>query len=231
MAVNKENLKGRASFSVEVSGPFACFTRPEFKTERVSYDVITPSAACGLLKHIYWHPGIEYVIDRIYVLSPIRHLSMRRNEVKEKLDSGKIVAAMTKGKSSTFINEHTQRNMVMLLDVHYIIDAHMRITKQAFEDKDMTLNKAMGTFLRRLNNGHSYKDLCLGCRELEAYVSPVTSPYVCPSELIGKIKLGRMLYDIDYSSNPVRPRFFDATLVNGVLDVPGFWSEEVYYVS
>ena len=116
---------------VEVWGDYACFTRPEMKTERVSYDVMTPSAARGLLESIYWHPGLRWVIDRIHVCSPIRFTNIRRNEVKDVISANKVKAVMNGGTGELYLaaSESIQQRAAMVLrDVHYVIDAHFEMT-------------------------------------------------------------------------------------------------------
>ena len=119
---------------VEVWGDYACFTRPEMKTERVSYDVMTPSAARGLLESIYWHPGLRWVIDRIHVCSPIRFTNIRRNEVKDVISANKVKAVMNGGTGELYLaapESIQQRAAMVLRDVHYVIDAHFEMTPAA----------------------------------------------------------------------------------------------------
>ena len=119
---------------VEVWGDYACFTRPEMKTERVSYDVMTPSAARGLLESIYWHPGLRWVIDRIHVCSPIYFTNIRRNEVKDTISASKVKTVMNGGTGELYLSapESIQQRAAMVLrDVHYVIDAHFEMTPAA----------------------------------------------------------------------------------------------------
>lgn len=119
---------------VEVWGDYACFTRPEMKTERVSYDVMTPSAARGLLESVYWHPGLRWMIDRIRVCSPIRFTNIRRNEVKDVISANKVKAVMNGGTGELYLaaSESIQQRAAMVLrDVHYVIDAHFEMTPAA----------------------------------------------------------------------------------------------------
>ena len=120
--------------SLEVWGDYACFTRPEMKTERVSYDVMTPSAARGLLESIYWHPGLRWVIDRIHVCAPIRFTNLRRNEVKSTASARAARTVMERGKGELYLvtsQDIQQRAAMLLRDVRYVIDAHFDITDQA----------------------------------------------------------------------------------------------------
>lgn len=122
------------AIQVEVWGDYACFTRPEMKTERVSYDVMTPSAARGLLESIYWHPGLRWVIDRIHVCAPIRFTNIRRNEVKDVISARRAKTVMEKGQGELYLaaSESIQQRAAMVLrDVHYVIDAHFDMTDAA----------------------------------------------------------------------------------------------------
>ena len=121
------------AIQVEVWGDYACFTRPEMKTERVSYDVMTPSAARGLLESIYWHPGLRWVIDRIHVCAPIRFTNIRRNEVKEVISARRAQTVMEKRQGELYLaaSESIQQRAAMVLwDVHYVIDAHFDMTRR-----------------------------------------------------------------------------------------------------
>lgn len=116
---------------VEVWGDYACFSRPEFKVERVSYDIMTPSAARGILEAIYWHPGLRWHIDRIHVLNPIRFTNIRRNEVKSKVSAQKAKIAMQKGGGQLYLSapdDIQQRAAMVLRDVRYVIEAHFTMT-------------------------------------------------------------------------------------------------------
>lgn len=214
---------------VEVWGKYGCFTRPEMKTERVSYDVMTPSAARGLLEAIYWHPGMRWVIDRIHVCAPIRFMNLRRNEVKAKGNARSARSVMEKGKGELYLvtSENIQQRAAMLLrDVRYVIDAHFEMTDKA------TLGDNPGKFQdiikRRIARGQFYHQPCFGCREFPAQFGLCQELPPCPEELRGSRDLGYMIWDMDYS-NPedIRPLFFRATLVDGVLEVPNRDSGEV----
>lgn len=122
------------AIQVEVWGDYACFTRPEMKTERVSYDVMTPSAARGLLDSLYWHPGLRWVIDRIHVCAPIRFTNIRRNEVKDVISARRAKTVMEKGQGELYLaalESIQQRAAMVLRDVHYVIDAHFDTTDAA----------------------------------------------------------------------------------------------------
>ena len=185
---------------VEVWGDYACFTRPEMKTERVSYDVMTPSAARGLLESIYWHPGLRWVIDRIHVCSPIYFTNIRRNEVKDTISASKVKTVMNGGTGELYLSapESIQQRAAMVLrDVHYVIDAHFEMTY-------------------------------FGTREFPAHFRRCTELPPCPDVLKGTKDLGWMLWDMDFSDpKNITPKFFRAQLVDGVMTVPPPESREV----
>lgn len=142
---------------VEVWGDYACFTRPEMKTERVSYDVMTPSAARGLLESIYWHPGLRWVIDRIHVCAPIRFTNIRRNEVKDVISARRAKTVMEKGQGELYLaaSESIQQRAAMVLrDVHYVIDAHFDMTDAAAPGDNP--GKFQDIIKRRLEKGQCY---------------------------------------------------------------------------
>ena len=208
------------SFRVRVSGPWACFTRPELRAERVSYEVMTPSAARGILDAILWKPAIRWHIDRIHVLAPIRFDAVKRNEVSEKLKIGGAIHAF-------FADvKREQRNTVLLRDVNYVIEAHLRMTSEAGQED--TVRKFEEMFRRRLDKGQSFHQPYLGCREFAACFEPAPDNWEVPEELRGEKDLGMMLLDLKfadrYGYKPATPRFFPARLVDGRLDVPEVWS-------
>jgi CRISPR-associated protein Cas5d len=208
------------SFMVEVKGKYACFTRPEMKVERVSYDVITPSAARGLLEAIYWHPGMRYVIDRMYVLNPIRFTNIRRNEVKSVIPKPSKKTLMDGiSDKELYINAREdiqQRAASVLVDVHYVISAHFVMTEQASPSDNE--GKFCDIIRRRLEKGQCYHQPYFGCREFPAAFGLWSGD---PIPTIPDTRdLGFMLYDMDYS-NPedIQPMFFRASLKNGIVDV------------
>jgi CRISPR-associated protein Cas5d len=248
-----------SSIRLHISGDFACFTRPEMKVERVSYDVITPSAARGILEAIYWKPQFRWVIDRIHVLKPIRFTNIRRNEVGSKANSptaaamnGETVQIMglvidevnDEGK----LKNRQQRATTLLRDVAYIIEARLEILDlrmdRGGEEKPAShiAGKHLDMFRRRAKTGQCFHQPCLGNREFPARFTlmepdaPVP-PAELPPEQLNK-ELGWMLHDIAYlpadknakdsfltgQGKRVRtePRFFNAKLVNGVIEVPPF---------
>ena len=214
---------------VEVWGDYALFTRPEMKTERVSYDVMTPSAARGLLESIYWHPGMKWCIDRIHVCSPIRFTNIRRNEVKDTISARKVKTVMEKGQGKLYLatpESIQQRAAMVLRDVHYVIDAHFDLTENAAPGDNA--GKFQDIIKRRLERGQCYSMPYFGTREFPAHFRRCTELPPCPDELKGVRDLGWMLLDMDYT-NPqnITPRFFRASLTDGVMVVPPWDSEEV----
>lgn len=219
------------SIKVEVWGEYACFSRPELKTERVSYDVMTPSAARGVLEAIFWHPGLKWCVDRIYILNPIhleRHqedvldiqvTSIKRNEVKTKVSSSSIRAVMTGGGGTPYINtaaERNQRSSLVLQDVHYVIEAHFVMTDRAAPSDNP--GKFQDIMKRRLEKGQCFHQPYFGCREFPAHFREWKGD--CIDTIPLTKDLGYMLYDMDYSeSENIRPQFFRAQLHNGVLDL------------
>ena len=217
------------SVSVEVWGDYACFSRPEMKTERVSYDVITPSASRGLLEAIYWHPGLRWVVDRIRVCEPIRFTNIRRNEVKDTISARKVRPVMEKGAGELYLNTSEsiqQRAAMVLRDVRYVIDAHFEMTEAAAPGDNP--GKFQDIIKRRLAKGQFYHQPYFGTREFPAHFAPCTEVPPCPRELLEERDLGWMLLDMDYSDpENITPMFFRATLRDGVLEVPSRSSREV----
>ena len=216
------------SISVEVWGDYACFSRPEMKVERVSYDVMTPSAARGLLEAIYWHPGMKWVVDRIHVCAPIRFTNIRRNEVKDTASARKAQTVMEKGGELYLAAPESiqQRAAMVLRDVRYVIDAHFEMTARATPADNP--GKFQDIMCRRLEKGQFYHQPCFGVREFPSHFKPCTQLPSCPEELKGEKDLGWMLLDLDYSDpENITPHFFRAVLQDGVLDVPPMYSEEV----
>ena len=216
------------SISVEVWGAYALFSRPELKTERVSYDVMTPSAARGLLDAIFWHPGLTWRVDRIHVCAPIRLTNIRRNEVKDTVSARKAQSVMEKGGELYLATPESiqQRAAMVLRDVHYVIDAHFEMTQRASPTDNP--GKFQEMMRRRVEKGQFYHQPCFGVREFPAHFKPCTQLPPCPEELKGEKDLGWMLLDMDYSDpENITPHFFRATLRDGVLEVPPMYAEEV----
>lgn len=219
------------AFKVEVWGDCACFTRPELKTERVSYDVMTPSAARGILDAIYWHPGMLWVVDSITVCNPIKFANLRRNELKSKISSRACATAMQgKGKGELWTvasEDRQQRATMMLIDVRYIIEAHVELVPDRMS-KDDNIGKFLAIIERRLQKGQCYHQPCFGCREMIAHFKACEEEHQCPSSLQGEHDLGFMLYDMDYSDREhYKPLIFRAKMVDGKITVPVRTSQEV----
>ena len=222
-----------------VSGARACFTRPEMKVERVSYDVMTPSAARGILEAIHWKPAIRWIVDEIHVLKPIRFQSIRRNEVGHKAPAGKIKQAMNRGDLGDLQilvdEDRQQRAATVLVDVAYVIAAHFELTAKAGpEDNE---GKHLDTFNRRAAHGQCFHQPCLGTREFDArfdLLAPdAPAPMAAAEDRTADLGFGRprdlgfMLFDIDHAT-PGRPSlFFRASLTDGVLTVPHPHAPEV----
>ena len=205
------------SMLIEVWGDYACFSRPEMKSERVSYDVMTPSAARGLVEAIYWHPGLKFTVDRIYVLSPIRFTNIRRNEVKATLLASAALSAAKGGAPPVLYTtqEIQQRAAMVLQDVHYVIDCHFDLTDKAAPCDNP--GKFQDILRRRLAKGQCYHTPYFGCREFPASFREWQGGTIPAIELTQD--LGWMLYDMDYSDTAnIKAQFFRARLDRGVLD-------------
>ena len=204
---------------VEVWGEYACFSRMELKVERVSYDVMTPSAARGILEAIYWHPGMRWVIDRIYVLSPIKGTNIIRNELQSKISAGNVRAVMTGGQDRLYIStskDIVQRASLVLQNVHYVIEAHFEITDKAAEGDNH--GKFQDIMKRRLRRGQCFHQPYFGCREFPAKFrewQEETIPTIEDTK-----DLGYMLWDLDFCDvSNIQPLFFRARMEKGVLDL------------
>jgi CRISPR-associated protein Cas5d len=212
------------SFGIKlwVGGARASFTRPEMKAERVSYDVITPSAARGILEAIHWKPAIRWVIDTIHVLKPIRFESIRRNEVGSKISASTVAKAMTAGRLdglALYVDEdRQQRASTILRDVAYVIEAHFELTAKAKDDDTEAKHAEM--FRRRARGGQCFHQPCLGTREFAASFELIEGEIPrsdLPLDQRNK-DLGWMLYDIDFDNDRL-PMFYRPILQDGVIDV------------
>lgn len=218
-------------FSVEVWGDYACFSRPELKVERVSYEVITPSAARGILESILWKPAIEYVIDQISVCSPINFDNIRRNEIKSKITYRSIENAEKELNDRRLYlsasEERTQRASMVLRNVRYIISGHFILTDKAGSEDSEAKFAAM--LKRRLENGQNYSMPYLGVREFPAFLKIINEGEESPKPIKETRSLGLMLYDIDYIKNTdkygkeiitsFKPKYFMAEMINGIIDL------------
>lgn len=210
---------------IRVRGDYALFTRPEMKVERVSYDVITPSAARGLIEAIYWKPAIRWVIDKIHVLNEIQFTNIRRNEVSEKISTREIIKRIN-GSNEPFYLDATntdkkirqQRAALVLKNVDYIVEAHFEMTEAAGEED--TVEKHYNMILRRLRKGQHFHAPYLGTREFGAKVELLEDKPIPPSALHGERDLGWMLYDLDFTDpQDICPQFFKAIMQDGVIDL------------
>jgi len=223
-----ENRKSSGPFRLRVWGENACFTRPEMKVERVSYDVMTPSAARGVLEAILWKPAMRWVVERIDVLAPIRWESVRRNEV------GSVASASAK---ELFIEEkRQQRAGLFLRNVDYLVHARFEMTDKAGPEDSVTKFQEM--FLRRAEKGQCFHRPYLGCREFAAEFQFVRLNEPLPETIAETRDLGWMLHDIQHDGSKdknhvhfcvegCRPAFFRAAMENGVIRVPPLGGMEV----
>ena len=207
------------SVKMEVWGDWALFTRMETKVEHVSYDIPTPSAARGMLEAVYYHPGLQWHVDRIYVMNPIRFTNLRRNEVKSKISASNLRAAAAGSDKSIYIatsEDVQQRAALMLRDVHYVIEAHFDMTDRANPTDNP--GKFQDIIKRRLRRGQCFTQPYLGCRECTANFRLWEGGEI--PTIQETRDLGLMLLDMDYSDpQRITPMFFRARIVNGVVDV------------
>ncbi len=213
---------------LRVWGDYACFTRPEMKVERVSYDVMTPSAARGILEAIHWKPAISWCIDAIHVIRPIRFDNIRRNEVAGRVPKFKPETVMKNEKRLFYLvdegDNRQQRAATVLRDVEYVIKAHFELTEKAGPDDNA--GKHLAIFQRRVRKGQFFHQPCLGCREFPAFFELLEGdpPQSCYG---GEEKdLGYMLLDIDFANN-MMPMFFRAVMRDGVVFPPRPGTQEV----
>jgi len=218
-----------APLRLRIWGERACFTRPEMKVERVSYDVMTPSAARGVLEAILWKPGMRWLVDRIDLLAPIRWDSVRRNEVSHKVPVSSLRSAMTGGPAKLGIDieeNRQQRAATILRDVNYLVHARIALTPKAGPADNLT--KFVEMFRRRAGAGQCFQRPYLGTREFAADFELLEQGEAGPPPLAGENRpLGWMLLDIDYSGGRPVPLFFDARLEQGAMAVPHPESPEV----
>lgn len=216
------------SIRMEVWGDYAAFNRPELKTERVSYEVMTPSAARGILESIYWHPGLKWVIDKIYVCNPIKMTNIRRNEVKSKISANVVRNKLQNGQKNKLYlctkEDIQQRAALVLKDVRYVIEAHFEMTKAANETDNP--GKFQDIVKRRLKKGQCYHTPYFGTREFPANFALHEKDDVITAYK-GERDFGYMLYDLDYleydtetkAAKKIEPMFFRAVMQDGVLDL------------
>jgi CRISPR-associated protein Cas5d len=217
---------------LHIWGDYACFTRPEMKVERVSYDVITPSAARGILEAIHWKPAIAWRVNKIHVLKPIRFESLRRNELGSKISARNASTAMnnksTEGLYTLIEEDRQQRATTLLRDVAYVIEAHFELTPKAGADD--SVGKHLDQFNRRARKGQCFHQPCMGTREFPAHFALIEPDAPLPmTDLTTEQQnrdLGWMLHDIDFANHNT-PHFFNARMQGGVIEVPPFSSEQV----
>lgn len=235
-------MNSESPIRIKVWGDYACFTRPEMKAERVSYDVITPSAARGILEAIYWKPEVRWIVDRIRVLNPIAFTNLRRNEVGVKGSASTVRKAM-KGDSTAvpgIVIETTrqQRASTILTDVGYVLEARFELLSGTHP-----MAKHYNIVKRRAERGQCFHQPYLGTREFSCGFEWVEGESPIPDDsLNGSRDLGYMLHDIEYSASTGKtydviesgagtklwatPRFFRAVMVDGVVEVPAMSSPE-----
>ena len=209
------------SVKIKVWGPYALFSRPEMKVERCSYDILTPSAARGLLEAIYWHPGLRWCIDKIQVVKPIRFTSVRRNEVKSKVSASNALQVYNGVDKPLYINtkeDIVQRASILLCDVEYVIEAHFEMTEKANATDNP--GKFQDIIKRRLKRGECYHMPYFGCREFPANFALCEEEISSYYENEPEKDLGFMLYDMDYTDpNNIQPMFFRAVMKHGTIDL------------
>ena len=208
-------------YCLEISGDLACFTRPEMKVERVSYDVITPSAARAVFEAILWKPAIRWHVRRIEVLKPIRFINLRRNEVASVVSTRNVQQAMAAGAGDLAIyieDDRQQRAGLLLRDVAYRVHADMEVRSD--RQDPMPPQKYHAIFERRAEHGQCVNQPYLGCREFAARVRLVTEPSKEPAPIGDSRDLGWMLHDLDFE-NPADPQpvFFRAQMTAGAIEV------------
>ena len=207
---------------VSVWGDYALFSRPELKVERCSYDMMTPSAARGILEAIYWHPGMKWVIDKIYVRNPIQFTSVRRNEVKSKIFAGNVLQVYNGADKPLYIStkeDIVQRASMLLCNVSYVIEAHFEMTENANASDNP--GKFKDIIMRRLRRGECFHMPYFGCREFPANFALCEEEEIHTAyEVVPEKDLGLMLYDMDYSDpENIQPMFFRAVMRHGVVDL------------
>jgi len=223
--------------ALRVWGRYALFSRPEMKVERVSYDVMTPSAARGILEAIYWKPAIRWKVERIHALLPIRFTNIRRNELASKIPVGTVRRAMSDLSTAveTLIEDDRQQRAAMVLNgVDYVIEASFEMTDMAgkagpdgsIDSTDIEPGKHLEIFTRRAKQGQCFHHPYFGTREFPVSFAWIEKDQIPKSQLEGEQDLGWMLRDIDFD-NGMTPHFFHAGLRDGVLDVPPFDGKEV----
>jgi CRISPR-associated protein Cas5d len=205
-------------YRVRIRGSLACFTRPEFKTERFSYEVMTPSAARGIYEAILWKPAIQWQIRRILLLAPPRFIQLKRNEVTRRASVSNVQRAARSGAPLDYYadEDRAQRNTLALRDVDYAVEAEFRMT--ARQGSDDNPRKFDEMFRRRLEKGQFHMAPYLGAREFPAIVEPYAGD---PAPLETETRdLGYMLHDLRYGPTINEPVFFHARMERGIIEIP-----------
>jgi CRISPR-associated protein Cas5d len=212
-------------YCLDVRGDFACFTRPEMKVERVSYDVITPCAARALFECIFWKPAVRWQVRRIELLAPVRWVNLRRNEVKSKVSVANVAAAMAGGTGAGVEiyadepDERVQRAGLFLRDCAWRVHADLQV--RAGRQDPEPPQKFFAIFERRARAGQCVNQPYLGCREFDARIRLVQDLATEPPALAETRDLGWMLHDLDFTNEAdPQPVFFRAQMTQGVIEVP-----------
>ena len=232
-------------FKIIVEGDYACFTRPEMKVERVSYDVPVPGALEGMLKSVYWKPAIRYVIDKIVVFEPVDFVNIRRNEVKDKVSVQKMKSRMKGNAAEPEIytsESRSQRAAMVLKKVKYGIEFHFELTGLKSENEDESESKHYNIIKRRLEKGQCFRTPCLGCSEFPVKRIELVDKFdekLISSRIIemGDVDLGYMAYKVEFHDKGIpvngnwdNPEFSDRAstvyyrphMVNGIIDVKAY---------
>lgn len=213
------------SLEVKLWGELACFTRPEMKVERVSYPVMTPSAARGALEAIFWKPEIHWIVREVHVLNPVRYFSILRNEVNSRQSDRVAKTWASSGEGYDATTNRAQRHTLALRDVAYVVRADLELEARATND----IAKYRDQFRRRVRQGRCFATPFLGCREFSASFGETDPSDTPDSSFLGRTEiLGQMLLDMDFvpgGSGRATPRFFTAKLEDGVLTVPNRFGE------
>lgn len=227
----------RKGVALEVWGPLACFTRPEFGVERYSYPVITPSAAVGLISSIYWHPGVEWRCNEIRICNPVRYYTTYTNEVSSRISAASIRAAARGTGNLTSPGKTQQRYTTLLRQVKYQLFFEFDIdasklpegSPKTAADIEQLEAKVINITARRLEKGACYHQPCFGSRQYYADFRPLTEEdeYICPDELVGEKDFGVILHSVDYDAPSPAASYYRCIARNGIIKVPDKSSEEV----
>ena len=222
--LSTEWVQPKKPIRIRFWGDYAAFNRPELSVERYSYDVMTPSAARGMMEAVYWHEGLKWAIRRIYVERPIRFTNIRRNEVTKKILASDVYAAARGADKPIYINRREaigQRAATVLRDVSYVVEANFTLVPGKMNPGDSE-EKFYAIFCNRARRGRCFTQPYFGCREFPASFALVTEDTLPPQPIAESRDLGVMLYDMDYSDpQNIKPTFFHAEMVDGVVEIEG----------